>query len=61
MTAPDDLTRFFDELHATPTRRVAEDIFHGAGWIFVGMNAKERERIYSQIDDIIAGKPNTTD
>ena len=59
MMSPDDLTRFFDELHAAPTRRAAEDIFFGADWVFVGMNARERERIYSRIDDIIAGKPRT--
>jgi hypothetical protein len=59
MTSPDGLTRFFDELHAAPTRRAAQDVFFGADWIFVRMSAKERERIYEQIDDIIAGKPHT--
>lgn len=58
---PPDLTRLFDELHAAPTRRAAENIFAGADWICVRMNPKERERIYSQIDDIIAGKPHTAD
>ena len=35
MTPSDDLTRFFDELHAAPTRRAAEEIFFGADWIFL--------------------------
>ena len=71
MTPPDDLTRikgstdplmrFFDELHAAADRRGAEDIFFGADWVFVRMDARERERIYEQIDDIIAEKPHPTE
>lgn len=57
MTPPDDLTRFFDELHAAPTRRTAETVFSGADWLFLYMDPKERELAYARIDDIIREKP----
>jgi hypothetical protein len=61
MVTAGDLRRFFDELHATPTRRAAEDIFADADWIFVGMYPKARQAAYQQIEDIIKGKRDAAD
>ena len=54
---PDDLTRLFDQLHAAHSRRDAEDIFAGTGWVFLKMDRKAREAAYAEIEDIIREKP----
>jgi len=61
MITAGDLTRFFDELRAAPTRGAARDVFECADWLFVGMVPKARAAAYEKIEDIIKGKPDTTD
>jgi hypothetical protein len=52
-----DIGRLVEEVAAARTRKEAADIFESADWIFVGMDPREREARYAEIEDIIKEKP----
>ena len=46
------VTRLLQELAAAPTRRAATEIFENSG-----MDCAKRERLYEQIQDVLAELP----